>query len=153
MAALLLAPLLYVTSWPVSSPWWGRMMVWVVSLAGPLPAAMVLRLLFLTNAFVLVRITLVAWAPAPLAAPPVKTGNVRLQLGSVHSAAAARLEWGRILQRNSDLLGSLAASPVRADLGDKGVYYRIETGPIGLAAADRLCGALRARKVGCVIVR
>jgi hypothetical protein len=98
-----------------------------------------------------------AAAPMPPAtargAPATKTGNVRLQLGSVHSAAAARLEWDRLRQRNSDLLGALSASPVRADLGDKGVFYRIETGPIGSAAADRLCGALKARKVGCVIVR
>jgi hypothetical protein len=98
-----------------------------------------------------------AAGPIPAAAshgtPPAKTGNVRLQLGSVRSAGAARLEWDRIRQRNSDLLGALSASPVRADLGDKGVYYRIETGPIGFAAADRLCGALKARKVGCVIVR
>jgi hypothetical protein len=98
-----------------------------------------------------------AAAPMPPAAPhgtPVaKTGNVRLQLGSVRSAGGARLEWDRIRQRNSDLLGALSASPVRADLGDKGVYYRIQTGPIASAAADRICGALKARKVGCVIVR
>jgi hypothetical protein len=98
-----------------------------------------------------------AAAPTPPAAahgvPPAKTGNVRLQLGSVRNADAARLEWDRIRRRNSDLLGALSASPVRADLGDKGVYYRIETGSIGHLAADRICGALRARKVGCVVVR
>ena len=96
-------------------------------------------------------------APPPTAAahvaPAAKTGTVRLQLGSVRSAGAARTEWDRIRQRNSDLLGTLSAIPVRADLGDKGVYYRIETGPIGYPAADRICGALKARKVGCVIVR
>jgi len=98
-----------------------------------------------------------AAAPMPLAAPhrtPAgKTGNVRLQLGSVRSADGARLEWDRIRQRNSDLLGALSASPVRADLGEKGVYYRIQTGPIASSAADRICGVLKARKVGCVIVR
>jgi hypothetical protein len=101
--------------------------------------------------------TATAAAPTPPTAAhgasPAKTGNVRLQLGSVRSAGAARAEWDRIRQRNSDLLGALSASPVRADLGDKGIYYRIETGPIGAAAADRLCGALKTRKVGCVIVR
>jgi hypothetical protein len=89
----------------------------------------------------------------PHGMPAVKTGNVRLQLGSVRSAGGARLEWDRIRQRNSDLLGALSASPVRADLGDKGVYYRIQTGPIAFSAADRICGALKARKLGCVIVR
>ena len=92
-------------------------------------------------------------AAAPHGTPPVKTGNVRLQLGSVRSAGAARLEWDRIRQRNSDLLGALSASPVRADLGDKGVYYRIETGPVGDLAAAQVCDALRRRKVGCIVVR
>jgi hypothetical protein len=80
-------------------------------------------------------------------------GVVRLQLGSVRSAGAARFEWGRIRQKNSDLLGSLSATPVRSDLGDKGVYYRIQTGPLGDRAAERICGALRQRKIGCIIVR
>jgi hypothetical protein len=89
----------------------------------------------------------------PRGAAAVRSGTVRLQFGSVRSAGAARLEWAQIRQKNSDLLGSVSASTVRADLGDKGVYYRIETGPVGDAAANRLCGALKERKVGCVIVR
>jgi hypothetical protein len=92
--------------------------------------------------------------PAPehgLSSPP--GGAVRLQLGSVRSAAAARLEWGRIRQRNPDLLGSLSASPVRTDLADQGVYWRIETEPLAAPAADRICGALKERKFGCLIVR
>jgi sporulation related protein len=87
------------------------------------------------------------------ATPPAKGGNVRLQLASVRSADAARLEWDRIRQRNPDLLGALSAAPVRADLGDKGIYYRVETGPIGDLAANRICGELKQRKVGCMIVR
>jgi hypothetical protein len=80
--------------------------------------------------------------------------GVRLQLGSVRSAEAARLEWERMRHKNPDLLGALSASAVRADLGDKGVYYRIRTAPVGdLAAADRICKELRQRKLGCIIVR
>jgi SPOR domain len=87
-------------------------------------------------------------------ARPAQGGSVRLQLGAVRSADAARLEWERMRHRNSDLLGKLSATAVRADLGDKGVYYRIWTGPVGdLAAAGRICRELRERKVGCIIVR
>jgi SPOR domain len=85
--------------------------------------------------------------------PPAKSGSVRLQLGSVRNAAAARREWDRIKEKNVDLLGAFSASPVRADLGDKGVYYRILTGPVGEPAAARICGALKQRKVGCIVVR
>jgi SPOR domain len=88
---------------------------------------------------------------ASLQSSPAKTGATRIQLGSVHSEDAARQEWDRIKRTNSDLLGSLSATPVRADLGDKGVFYRIQTGPI--ADAERLCGELRRRNVGCIIAR
>ena len=80
-----------------------------------------------------------------------QAGGARIQLGSVRSEEAARQEWDRIRRANSDLLGSLSATPVRADLGEKGVYYRIQTGPI--ADADRICGELKQRNVGCIIAR
>lgn len=80
--------------------------------------------------------------------------GVRLQLGSVRSAVSAREEWDRIRRSNPDLLGTVSAGAVRADLGDRGVYYRIETAPIGDAArASRLCGELRQRRLGCIVVR
>ncbi|MGH7062672.1 MAG: SPOR domain-containing protein [Stellaceae bacterium] len=83
-----------------------------------------------------------------------KAGGIRLQLASVRSEEVARREWDRIKRRNHDLLGNLTASAIRADLGGKGVYYRIQTAPVGdLAAADRICGALKERNVGCIVVR
>lgn len=85
---------------------------------------------------------------------PVAAGGVRLQLGSVRSAASAREEWDRIRRGNADLLGNISAAAVRADLGDKGVYFRIQTAPVGdVAHASRLCGELRQRHLGCIIVR
>ena len=83
--------------------------------------------------------------------PPAKAGMRRLQLGSVHSEAAAQQEWERVKRANSDVLGNLSATPVRADLGDKGVFYRILTGPV--ADAERICGELRQRNIGCLIAR
>ncbi len=81
-------------------------------------------------------------------------GGLRLQLGAVRSAGVARAEWDRLKRTNPDLLGHLTAVAVRADLGEKGVYYRIETGPVADAAiAERLCGELRQRHLGCIIVR
>jgi hypothetical protein len=102
-----------------------------------------------------------AVAPGALAPPkppagqaPAKAGGTRLQLGSVRSEEAARQEWERIKQKNPDLLGSLSATPIRADLGDKGVYYRIQTAPVAdPAAAERLCNQLKQRDIGCIIAR
>jgi hypothetical protein len=90
-----------------------------------------------------------ATAAKPAAAQ--KTGGTRVQLASVRSEEAARQEWDRIRRANPDLLGNVSATPVRADLGDKGVFYRLLTAPI--ADADRICGELKRRNVGCVIAR
>ena len=94
-------------------------------------------------------------SPKPASAQlPAKSGGTRLQLGSVRSEEAARQEWERIKRKNPDLLGSLSATPIRADLGDKGIYYRIETGPVAdPAAAGRICDELKQRNIGCIIAR
>jgi cell division septation protein DedD len=93
--------------------------------------------------------------PAPTAAAKPataqKTGGARIQLASVRSEEAARQEWDRIRRANPDVLGSVSATPVRADLGEKGVYYRLQTAPI--ADAERVCGELKRRNIGCIIAR
>jgi hypothetical protein len=80
-----------------------------------------------------------------------KTGGTRIQLASVRSEEAAHHEWDRIRHANPDLLGSVSATFVRADLGDNGVFYRLQTAPI--ADAERVCGELKRRNVGCIIAR
>jgi cell division septation protein DedD len=95
----------------------------------------------------------VAAPPAPPAAPSAG-GGFRLQLGALRSEEAARHEWDKIRRANNDLLGNLAAAWPRADLGERGVYYRIQTAPMGDgAAAERLCAELKRRNVGCILVR
>jgi cell division septation protein DedD len=80
--------------------------------------------------------------------------GARLQLGSVRGEEEARQEWERVKRKNADLLGTLSATPVRADLGDKGIYYRILTGPVAdQAAAERICSELKQRSVGCIVAR
>jgi hypothetical protein len=77
-----------------------------------------------------------------------------LRLASLRSPEAAREEWARLKRENSDLLGSLTAVAVRTDLGDQGIYYRIQAGSFGdAAAAEKLCGELKRRKLGCILAR
>jgi hypothetical protein len=88
--------------------------------------------------------------------PPARAaaGSVRVQLGAVGNESAAHKEWDRIKRANSDLLGSLSPSIVRADLGAKGVVYRIQAGPVANAdAAADLCAKLKTRNVGCFVAR
>ncbi len=88
-----------------------------------------------------------------MSAPSAGTGY-RLQLGAVKTPEIAKTEWDRIKRQNGDLLGSLSVSVDRADLGARGVFYRIHVGPIADAAqAERLCGQLRQRGVGCILAK
>jgi hypothetical protein len=93
-------------------------------------------------------LTLAAAAPAGKASP------VQIQLASLRSPEAAREDWARLKRDNPDLLGKLTAVAVRTDLGDKGIYYRVLAGSFGdAAAAEKLCGELKRRNLGCVLAR
>ena len=98
-------------------------------------------------------------APGPsaigsAAEPPPPPGGVYVQLASAQSEEGAFSEWKRISGHNKDLLSALSPSVSRADIADKGTYYRLRAGPLpDHAAAENLCAALAARHVGCMLVR
>jgi len=95
-----------------------------------------------------------AAAPPAAAAPAGKASPVQIQLGSLRSPEAARDDWTRLKRENADLLGKLTAVAVRTDLGDKGIYYRVLAGSFGdAAAAEKLCGELKRRNLGCILAR
>ena len=92
--------------------------------------------------------------PVPTAAAPAKNGNYKVQIASVPSQEQAEKEWAKAKAANGDLLGSLTMSIQRADLGAKGIYYRVQAGPLSDdAAAKTLCSSLQSRKIGCLVVR
>jgi len=72
----------------------------------------------------------------------------------VRTPDAARAEWSKLKKDNADLLGSLKANAVKTNLGERGIFYRIEAGPFpDTAAAERLCGEMKQRNLGCILVR
>jgi hypothetical protein len=86
--------------------------------------------------------------------PSALAGHVQVRLGSLRSADEAREEWTRLKHDYPDLLGRLSAFAVRTDLGDKGIYYRIEAGPFADAtAAEKVCDELKRRNHGCILAR
>ncbi len=91
-------------------------------------------------------------AAPPTSAPAGKA--YRLQLGSVRTPSAAKAEWERLRREQGDLLGSLGFTAERADLGQRGIFYRIQAGPIADAAtAERQCTELKHRGVECILVK
>ena len=97
----------------------------------------------------------VAAKPPPAAAKPATPAvPTKIQLGSLRTPEAARDEWQRLKRDNGDLLGKLTAVAVRSEVPDKGIYYRVEAGPLAdRGAAERLCKALKERQLGCTLVR
>ena len=92
-------------------------------------------------------------AVAPPPASPAARGY-RVQLGAVRTAESAKRDWDRLKQQHRDVLGSLSLNVERVDLGDRGIFFRIQAGPVAdAAAAERDCKELKRRGVGCVPVR
>ena len=76
-----------------------------------------------------------------------------VQLGAVRNQAEAQAEWKRISQRMPDVLGGQQPVARRADLGAKGIYYRLQTGPFpDRSSAIRACEQIRTRGQGCLVV-
>jgi hypothetical protein len=91
--------------------------------------------------------------PTDAAKPAAAGPPTKIQLASLRTPDEARDEWQRLKRDNDDLLGKLTAVAVRTDLGDRGIWYRVEVGPVGdKAAAAKLCKALKERDLGCQLV-
>lgn len=90
---------------------------------------------------------------AAVAPSPVRAGGWMIQLGAMREQDAAEKEWNRLQAANKDLLGALVHDVLRADLGAKGVFWRVRAGPLDEAGARTLCEELGKRKIGCLVVR
>ncbi len=89
-----------------------------------------------------------AGAAAPLA------DAFLIQIAALRSAQAARQEWLRLSKKHDDLLGALKLTVVRADLGTKGIYFRLRAGPFrNRETAKSTCLSLAERKIGCLVIR
>jgi len=76
-----------------------------------------------------------------------------VQVGATQNEAAAGEGLERLAKKHEAILGTLDAVVVRADLGDKGVWYRMRVGPLATRGeADDVCGQLKAVDVGCYVV-
>jgi hypothetical protein len=95
-------------------------------------------------------------APAQIApaGAPASSGGYLVQVSSQKNEADAQASY-RVLQgKFPGVLGSHSALIKRADLGDKGVYYRAMVGPFGSSEeASQFCGSLKSAGGQCVIQR
>jgi cell division septation protein DedD len=95
-------------------------------------------------------------AKAETAAPkPAASGKgYFLQLASLRSEDGAKREWSQIKKKHGGLLGALSMKVERADLGSRGIFYRLLTGPLpNEATAKDLCRQLKDAGQACLVKR
>ncbi|WP_417789086.1 SPOR domain-containing protein [Terasakiella pusilla] len=92
-------------------------------------------------------------APKPTATENPTSGYL-MQILSSKSESGVETTWKKIKANNGDIVNGLNANIVKADLGDKGIYYRLRLGPVQSGdEAKNICAKLKKRDVGCFIVR
>ncbi len=80
--------------------------------------------------------------------------GARIQLGAFRTSAEADERWNTLKNQFPDLLGSKTHYSIKADLGSKGIFYRLQVGPINGASEGRtICNELIEKKQGCFFVR
>jgi hypothetical protein len=86
--------------------------------------------------------------PAPAAA----TGNYYVQISSQRSEGAAAASFREAQRRFPSILGDRAPDIRRADLGEKGIYFRARVSPgMSSAEASKLCSALKSAGGDCIV--
>lgn len=85
-----------------------------------------------------------------------KSQEWRVQLASFRTPAEAERAWAALARRAGDAMGATPRIIARADLGDRGVFHRLQAGPLkGRNAAHELCDRIRkaAPDQGCLPIR
>jgi hypothetical protein len=83
----------------------------------------------------------------------VSAPGYRIQFAAYRSAARAKAAWARILKAHGAVVDGLPPHTQRVDLGQRGVYFRVQAGNFKTARAARLiCAKLKAKRQDCIIV-
>lgn len=94
------------------------------------------------------------FAPGASAQQAFQKGDFAVQVGSHRQEENAQAGWEKLKQKDPDLFAGLTLAVQKADLGDQGIYYRMQTGPFpNKATADDFCFSLKAKKIDCLVIR
>ena len=78
----------------------------------------------------------------------------RVQLLSVRNKESAETEWKRLSKRYSQILSGLKSYVIRADLGARGIYYRLQAGSFKVkSTATKVCTKLAQVKISCFVIK
>lgn len=81
-------------------------------------------------------------------------GQYTIQLGAYRSESEIPENWKRISLKGGKLLDGYSYTTERADLGAKGVFYRLQTGAFeDKDKARKLCQKLTEKQLGCFVAK
>lgn len=82
----------------------------------------------------------------------VNVKQYRIQLASVKSDISAKSVWREYQKKYNTQLGNLRLNVEKVSIKDRGVFYRVQGGPLGRADAQQICKGLSRQKQPCLIV-
>lgn len=95
-----------------------------------------------------------ATTPQQIAPTAASNGGYLVQISSQRNEADAQASFRALQGKFPSVLGSRTPLIKRADLGDKGTYYRAMVGPFGTPEeASQFCGSLKSAGGQCVVQR
>jgi hypothetical protein len=84
----------------------------------------------------------------------VPSGAYVVQLAALRARSGARPAWARLQRAHPMLLGDKELAIQEVDLGERGIFYRVQAGFFpDRAGASALCQALKARQQDCLVVK
>lgn len=83
-----------------------------------------------------------------------KEAEIWVQLGTFASETEATKSWQTVSEKNSDILKDAKIKISKSDLGAKGTYYRLQSGPYTSESKARdLCKKMNEREQNCFFVK
>ncbi len=84
----------------------------------------------------------------------ISSQDWKIQILSSRDKNSVEKAWLSMKAKNSDLLSNVPHEVVSADLGSRGVFYRLRVGSFAdRKLADDLCSKLKSRKVDCFVIK
>ena len=84
---------------------------------------------------------------------PSGRGRFLVQVAAVRTAGEADAEWAKLVRRAPDLFSAVQKDVERADLGAKGVFYRLRAAAFSeRASATAFCEQVKTVGQDCIVV-
>ena len=98
------------------------------------------------------RVGALSFAVCAVPGAALADGIIMVQLAAVKSESRAVEEWTRLKSRNDQLLGDMNLILQRVELGERGVFFRMQTGPFpNRTTAQDMCRQLKAADMDCIV--